>query len=92
MSQLALFLLGSPCLELDGDTLEIGRRKAVALVAYLAVTGRGHTWDALATLLWPVFDQTRARAALRRTPSTLNRAIGGAWLEADRETITPAVG
>ena len=92
MPQLALFLLGSPRLELDGDTLELGCCKAVALVAYLAVTGRGHTRDALATLLWPESDQTRARVALRRTLSTLNRAIGGAWLEADRETITPAVG
>ena len=39
MPQLSLFLLGPPRLELDGEPLDIGRRKAVALFAYLAVTG-----------------------------------------------------
>jgi ABC-type oligopeptide transport system substrate-binding subunit/predicted ATPase len=87
MPRLSLFLLGPPRLELDGEPLNIGRRKAMALIAYLAVTGRGHTRDALATLLWPEFDQSRARAALRRTLSTLNRALDGAWIEADRESI-----
>jgi DNA-binding SARP family transcriptional activator len=87
MSQLSLFLLGPPRLELDGEPLDIGRRKATALFAYLAVTARGHARDALATLFWPEHEQSRARAALRRTLSTLNRALGGKWLEADRETI-----
>ena len=87
MPQLSLFLLGAPRLELGGEPLDIGRRKAVALVAYLAVTGQAQARDTLATLLWPEFDQSRARAALRRTLSTLNRALGGVWLRADRETI-----
>jgi DNA-binding SARP family transcriptional activator len=87
MSQLTLLLLGLPRLELDSGPLKIGRHKAIALIAFLAVTGQDHTRDALATLLWPEFNQTRARAALRRTLSILNRAIGGAWLEAYRETI-----
>jgi DNA-binding SARP family transcriptional activator len=39
MSRLALYLLGPPRLELDGEPVEIGRRRAVALLAYLAVTG-----------------------------------------------------
>jgi len=67
MSQLSLFLLGPPRLELDSESLDIGRRKAVALFAYLAVTARGHARDALATLFWPEHEQSRARAALRRT-------------------------
>jgi ABC-type oligopeptide transport system substrate-binding subunit/DNA-binding SARP family transcriptional activator len=87
MSRLSLHLLGPPRLDLDGEPLNVGRRKAVALIAYLAVTGHGHTRDALATLLWPEFDQSRARAGLRRTLSTLNRALDGAWIEADRESI-----
>jgi DNA-binding SARP family transcriptional activator len=87
MPRLSLYLLGPPRLELDGEALNIGRRKAVALIAYLAVTGRGHTRDTLATLLWPEFDQSRARAALRRTLSALNRALDGTWIEADREAI-----
>ncbi len=78
MPRLSLYLLGPPRLELDGEPLNIGRRKAVALMAYLAVTGQGQARDALATLLWPEYDASRARAALRRTLSTLNRALGGA--------------
>ncbi|MBN1991870.1 MAG: AAA family ATPase, partial [Anaerolineae bacterium] len=90
MAHLALFLFGSPRLELNGTTIEIARRKAMALIAYLAVTGQEHSRDTLATLLWPDYDQTRARGALRRTLSVLNKALGGDWLETSRETITLA--
>ena len=69
MSRLALFLLGSPRIERDGEPVHIPRRKAVALLAYLAVTGQTHRRDALATLLWPEHDQSHARAGLRRALS-----------------------
>ncbi|MBI3742264.1 MAG: AAA family ATPase, partial [Chloroflexi bacterium] len=46
--------------------------------------------DALANLMWSEYDQSHARAALRRTLSVLNRALGGNFLDADRETITLA--
>ncbi len=87
MSQLAIFLLGSPRLELDGEPVEVERRKAIALMAYLVVTDYSHSRDVLATLLWPEYDQTRARAALRRTLSVLNKASTGIGLDVDRETI-----
>ena len=45
------------------------------------------TRDTLATLLWPEQNQSRARGALRRTLSTLNKALGGVGLAADRETV-----
>jgi predicted ATPase/DNA-binding SARP family transcriptional activator len=87
MAQLSLFLLGSPRLERDGQVIEVDTRKAIALMAYLAVTGQSHSRDALATLLWPDYDQAHARATLRRTLSALNKALAGDWLEIDRETI-----
>ncbi len=87
MSCLKLFLLGPPRLERDDVPLEVDTRKAIALMAYLAVTGESHSRDALATLLWPDYDQSHARAALRRTLSALNKALAGEWLETDRETI-----
>lgn len=87
MTQLKLFLLGSTYLEREGTPVEVDTRKAIALVAYLAVTGRTHSRDALATLLWPDYDQSRARAALRRTLSTLNKALAGEALEVDREAV-----
>ena len=40
---LNLLLLGSPRLERDGRSLEPDTRKATALLAYLAITGRFHT-------------------------------------------------
>lgn len=88
MSHLALFLFGPPRIELDSRPVEIDRRKAVALIAYLAVTTETHSRDALATLLWPNYDQRRARAALRRVLVTLNKALTENWLEVDRETIS----
>jgi predicted ATPase/DNA-binding SARP family transcriptional activator len=80
-------LLGPPIVECDGEPIDVDTRKAIALLAYLAVTAGLHARDTLATLLWPEYDQTRARANLRRTLSVLNTSGAGPWLEADRETI-----
>jgi len=75
MSRLALNLLGPPRLERDGQPIHIGRTKAVALLAYLAVTGQPQGLAALATLPSPEFDTRRARNELRRTFSVLNRTL-----------------
>jgi predicted ATPase/DNA-binding SARP family transcriptional activator len=80
-------LLGAPRIEHDGVPIEVDTRKATALAAYLAVTRRGHTRDALAGLLWPEYNQTRARAALRRTLSSLGKARQEGWLLTDRESV-----
>ncbi|MCC7352327.1 MAG: hypothetical protein IT330_01115, partial [Anaerolineae bacterium] len=85
MSRLTLFFLGAPRMERDGMEIEVDTRKAVALMAYLAVTRQSHSRGALAALFWPEYDQ--ARAALRRTLSALNKALAGDWLDADRESI-----
>ena len=87
MSRLALSLLGPPRIERDGVPVRVSRHKAVALLAYLAVTGQIHRRDALSTLLWPEQDQSRARAGLRRALAALKEALGEGWLEADRESI-----
>jgi predicted ATPase/DNA-binding SARP family transcriptional activator len=87
MSRLALFLLGPPRIECNGEPIEIRRRKAMALFVYLAVTGRSHSRDALATLFWPEHDQSRARAGLRRALAALKKALGEGWLDVDRETV-----
>jgi predicted ATPase/DNA-binding SARP family transcriptional activator len=82
-----ILLLGAPRIERDGVPVEVDTRKAVALAAYLAVTRRGHTRDALAGLLWPEYNQGRARAALRRTLSSLGKGRAEGWLRADRESV-----
>src|SRR6266566_8496721 len=88
MSRLALFLLGSPRIERDGVLINVDTRKAIALLAYLTVTHQRHSRDVLASLLWPEYDQTNARGALRRTLSTLNKALAGDWLDIERDTIS----
>ena len=94
MFRLALYLLGPPRVERDGEPVTIRRRKATALLAYLAVTGSSHTRDALATLCWPEYDQSRARASLRAALASLKRALGEGWadgkppLDVDRETVS----
>ncbi|HLF29279.1 MAG TPA: BTAD domain-containing putative transcriptional regulator [Anaerolineae bacterium] len=84
----ALFLFGPPRIERDGAQVPIGRRKALALVAYLAAhDSEPFSRDTLAALLWPESDQARARAALRRTLVTLNAAGMGDALAIQRDTI-----
>jgi DNA-binding SARP family transcriptional activator len=86
-SRLSLFLFGSPRIELDGKPVAVDTRKAIALLAHLAITRQPHSRDALAALLWPEYDQPHAYAALRRTLSTLNKALGGHGLAIEREMI-----
>src|SRR5829696_2433532 len=87
MPRTTILLLGASSIVHDGEPVEVDTRKAIALVAYLAVTRRRHTRDALAGLLWPEYNQTRARAALRRTLSSLGVARAAGWLVADREGV-----
>jgi DNA-binding SARP family transcriptional activator/Tfp pilus assembly protein PilF len=80
-------LLGPPRVERDGDRVAFDTRKAVALLAYLAVTDRARSRDALADLLWPGTDPERARGALRRTLSSLRSAIGADLIEATHDHV-----
>lgn len=91
LAKFALYLFGAPRAELDSKPLVTDTRKAMALLAYLAVTRQPHTRDALATLLWPELDQTRARGALRRTLSTLHAAGARPWLQVEREQVALVV-
>lgn len=77
MTSLELQLFGPPRIRRDGAVVRFDTRKAAALLAVLAVSGREHGRDALAGLLWPELDRVRARAALRRTLSVAS-AVGPA--------------
>jgi predicted ATPase/DNA-binding SARP family transcriptional activator len=84
---LKLYLLGPPRVELNENEVHIRRRKALALLVYLALTGRAHSRDALATLFSPDLDQRRARTYFRRDLGALNTQLEGEWLAAGRETV-----
>jgi DNA-binding SARP family transcriptional activator len=77
---LELHLLGSPRLERDGAALAFDSRKHLALIAYLAMTGRSHTREALITLLWPELGASRGRAGLRRDLSVIRKILDGRLL------------
>src|SRR6266545_8091648 len=87
MPQLEIALLGSPEIKLNGKPIKTDRRKAVALLAYLAATGKAHTRDHLAALFWPDYEHAAAFAYLRRTLWELNNILGDEWIEANRETV-----
>ena len=80
-------LLGPPRVQRDGALVAFDTRKAVALLAHLALTDRPRPRDALADLLWPDSDPDRARGALRRTLSTLRSAVGPDLVEATRDHV-----
>jgi DNA-binding SARP family transcriptional activator/tetratricopeptide (TPR) repeat protein len=71
-----------------GTALVVDTRKATALLAYLAVEGGVHNRDSLAALLWPEYAPDRARAALRRTLSTLRSGLGGRWVTVARDSVS----
>jgi predicted ATPase/DNA-binding SARP family transcriptional activator/Tfp pilus assembly protein PilF len=87
MSQWVLHLLGSPRLEREGIPVAIQRRKVMALLIYLAVTGKSHPRDSLAAFFWPEHDQIHARAALRRTLSELQKLLGDKVLLVEQDSI-----
>ena len=87
MPELALYVFGTPRIELDRAPVSMRLRKATALLVYLALNPRTHSRDTLATLLYPGYGQSNALGNLRRTLSSLNKAIGDQWLEIDRQSI-----
>jgi DNA-binding SARP family transcriptional activator len=89
---LKIYLLGTIRLERDGAGVEFDTRKADALLAYLAITGEPARRDSLAALLWPDYDTSSARAALRRTLSALRKGIGEHLVESSYENIGLAAG
>src|SRR5688572_21635254 len=84
---LQLFFLGTPLVKLDREPVKIGRRKATALLAYLALNPHPISRDTLAALFWAEFEEERARASLRNTVWVLNESLGEGWLTVEQEHI-----
>ena len=85
MPPVHIYLFGAPRIERGGQTISFPRRKTLALLAYLAVTGGMQSRETLAALFWPDYDQSHAFANLRRELSRLKDALGGgSVLAADR--------
>lgn len=87
MTELRIYLLGPPRIELAQRRIAITRRKSLAILAYLAVTGELQPRDILATLFWSDYGQSRARGALRRELSKLNHLLGANCFEIEGESV-----
>jgi predicted ATPase/DNA-binding SARP family transcriptional activator len=84
---IALHALGALRVEVDGAPVSIERRKALALLVYLAVTRQTHSRESLMALLWDELDASRAAGYLRTMLWTLTKTLGTDWLDADRENV-----
>ncbi len=84
---LEICLFGSPDVRLDGaSTGGYVSAKAPALLAYLAVTGRPHSRDTLAALLWGEMADADAKNNLRQTLSNLRKSLES-YLSITRDTV-----
>ena len=86
-------LLGAPRFERNNQPVELKSTKAIALLAYLAVTGSPHSRDHLVDLLWPDSLPDAARKNLRNTLWAIRKAFGDALLQrdADRMSLSKSV-
>jgi DNA-binding SARP family transcriptional activator len=74
--RLRLSLLGAAEATGDGRPIVFRTKKALALLAYLAVDPGPHPRERLADLLWPEVDVVDARASLRTALNYMRRALG----------------
>ena len=88
MDALYISGLGPPQILVNNQKVEIKRRKAVALLVYLAVEGRSQSREFLSGLFWPEYEQSRAYAYLRRTLWEIKDVLGGGLLEVSREWVS----
>src|SRR4030066_1335575 len=83
-----IYLFGTPRNIKDGELIRITRRKSLAILAYLAVTGQPHNRDELATLFYPDHDQAGARNNLRRDLFELKSSLDETILLYEGEQIS----
>lgn len=84
---LKLLLLGPPSLEQGGQPLHLATRKALALLAYVAVERSGASRSQLAHLLWPENAEEQARASLRQELSRLGQSLGSALQKPSQQLL-----
>jgi DNA-binding SARP family transcriptional activator len=73
---LTILVLGPPQILVDSVAVAVPRRRARALVYYLAVQRRPINRERLLALFWPDHDRTAARQLLRTTLHGVRQAVG----------------
>ncbi|HEX8681874.1 MAG TPA: AAA family ATPase [Ardenticatenaceae bacterium] len=88
MSGIHLYLLGVPRFTRDGVAADLTVGKAVALLAYLAVTQTPQSRERLLDLLWPDSAPDAARKNLRNALWAIRRALGEEVLQSHNEHLS----
>src|SRR5688572_12053017 len=87
MSRLELSLLGSPRIDRESTWVTFTRRRALALLAYLAVTNREHSRDRLTELLGDSAADLHASKHLSNALAELRHRLGPCVV-ADRHLVS----
>ena len=89
---LELQAFGVPIARAHGRETRLPLKRAVALLAYLALNAGPVPRAHLAAMLWPDANEAQARTRLRRLVYTIEQAAGGRVLssDADRLAVAPA--
>src|SRR5437016_1423518 len=87
MEPLKIWLFGTPRLAHNGTPINIGRRKAIGLLAYLSLVNKPQSRDVIMALLWPELDQEHSGSALRSTLHSLTLQLPEDCLEVTRQTL-----
>jgi len=80
-------LLGPPTIQRNGQASSVETRKALALLAFLAVERRSHGRASLIALLWPDAGETKGRAVLRRTLHALTKVLPEGILRTEQDRV-----
>lgn len=87
MTQLRCLLLGPPRISVAGHPVDPGNRKAMALLAYLALNPGEHPRARLSSLLWPGGAAESAHHSLRNLLWQLGRTPAAGYLKADHHRV-----
>lgn len=85
--QWQLISLGALRLERQGETGTLARKKAQALLLFLALSRRPHGRDSLVGWFWPDLGKPQGRTSLRTTLPDLNRTLGNEWVVRHGDTL-----
>ncbi len=72
---------------MDWIEISLSRQKSIALLAYLAVTGRRVSRSELASLFWPEIGHSNGLAALRTVLAEIKSALGSQIVSITRDLI-----
>ena len=81
------YFLGVPHIIVDGHSVTLRQKKAVAILAYLSLDGNGKSREHLAAFFWPNAVPEKAYRSLRTAVWELNRSPVAPWLYSDRSTL-----